>query len=310
MLSRPARPRTLSEPNLHSPPGFGSGFLGIGASIILLLLVLTPELAIAQNSADTATRAFRKAKHHLEQNPGSESALRRVLEQSSHFGGLKAVILDYEKRVHADPQNGPLLLVLAQLERVDGNCTKAIAHYQNSATKIHNSVVSHIGQAQCHKNLNDWAKALQVLQRALPLSKGKQKTKLLINVAETAIKTGNSKAAVSIYEALKKAAPRDFYVRGRYSQLLVRAGLFSKAIEVWKDISRLAPKGSKLAIQSVMELSQLYDRVGKHAEAIHIVRKAMKKIGPEHWAILELQEALVAIYRKQGNDGARGEYSR
>ena len=125
MLSRPARPRTLSEPNLHSPPGFGSGFLGIGASIILLLLVLTPELAIAQNSADTATRAFRKAKHHLEQNPGSESALRRVLEPSSHFGGLKAVILDYEKRVHADPQKGPLLLVLAQLERVDGNRTRS-----------------------------------------------------------------------------------------------------------------------------------------------------------------------------------------
>ena len=114
MLSRPAWPRTLSEPSLHSVPGLGSQFLRTGAWIILLVLVLAPASVMAQNSADTDTRTFRKAKRQLEQNPGSESALRRVLEQSSHFGGLKAVISDYEKRVHAAPKNGSLLLVLAQ----------------------------------------------------------------------------------------------------------------------------------------------------------------------------------------------------
>jgi cytochrome c-type biogenesis protein CcmH/NrfG len=204
-------------PNAHFRP----------ALFILFIFLSNPLLA-----QEHSLPAFERAKTQLERHPGSEDALRRVLDHSALTGGLKSLIAHYREKSKARSDNGRILLVLAQLERVDGNCKSAISHFQESAKLLRSSVTPYVGQALCHKSLNNWSLALAVLQEGLSLSSGESKAALLLDLAGTAIKAGRPQVAVATYKMLAKTAPRDLLLRGQYAQLLTRAGLMETAVKV------------------------------------------------------------------------------
>lgn len=266
-------------------------------SIACLLLFLVP----LATSAAPPDKALAKAMKALERSPEDRDALRRVLETSHAAGGLGKLIQQYEKRVASSPGNGKLQLIVGHLYRRAGECDPAIRHYREAARLLPRSAGPHQGSAECHRQGERWGPAIESYQATVQRLRGTDdKIGALEELVQVALRAERADVVRSAYKQLTKLQPRDLFLRIKHARALTRAGRLDIAVEVWREIKAKAGSDKKVQVLAIKELGALLDRMGQHDEAVEVYRKALKRLPAEHWAQLDLQEGLIAVYRRQG----------
>ena len=271
-------------------------------ALVCLALAFASPAAMAQAHDDEAE--LRAAERELLRNPSDNHALRRVLDLSHAAGGLRAMIASYETKVGEHPRDAALRLVLGHLLRHSGRCADALPRYAEAARLSPNQPGPHLGSAECHRLSERWADAMGAYEAAVDRLRDRdERVSALQQLVEVALRAEREDIASEAYQQLIRASPTDPLVRVEHARALVASNRVRMAIDVWRGIHRMARSDQKTRVLAVRELGQLYLRQGQADEAITLYRAELRRLPAEHWAVFELQEGLISVYRREGRLG-------
>jgi len=268
--------------------------------IAIALISFSLFMASAEARPPVGEEAFRRAKRTLERDPEDRDALREVLDLSHVVGGLRKLVGIYQDKTTAKPKDGGSHLILAHLLRHAGDCGRALEAYAASEKLLSGSAGPHLGAAECHRLGERWGAAVLAYQAGLKKSlPRRRKVAALERLVQVALKAEQPAVARKAYEQLVAADPRNPGVRVDHAKALERAGRLQMAVDVWRDVHKVARSDHKTKVLATTEMGRLLGRLGRMDEAVAVYRSALKKLPAEHWAQLELQEGLIAVYRRQ-----------
>ena len=246
-----------------------------------------------------------RALSRLERNPDDPDALSQVLELSHTAGGVGSLIDRYEEKAAQSPTNGTFHLVAGHLQRRAGECEKAISHYAEAGRRLPKAAGPYLGAAECHRLAERWGAAIESYQAALErIGRRDSKVEVLETLIRIALRAERADLVKSAYTQLTSLEPRNLFLRIEHARALVSAGRLQLALEIWQDIRKRAGADDKIKVLAVREIGGLLDRLGQQNAAVDIYRNTLKGLPAEHWAQLELQEGLIAVYRRQGRLGS------
>ena len=266
--------------------------------LLLLPFALLPHLAPPAWAAPPAD--LMRAKQALERNPGDEDALATLVEGARTAGGLQALIAEYRQRA-ASGGDGRLRIVLAHLILATGDSDAALKEYDAAVARLPSSAAAHEGRATCLRRLDRWKDAADAYSKAARHSTLRsRKTALLIRAAKAALRGRDVASAQATYGELRKVDPANLFVRVEYARALAEAGRDAQALPIWTELLSAARGDAKIHVLALRETARVLARLGKQAEAIRLLRGALRRYTGDHWAVPDLQDALLEVYRQAG----------
>ncbi|MFT5432300.1 MAG: tetratricopeptide (TPR) repeat protein, partial [Myxococcota bacterium] len=259
-----------------------------------LILLASPAMAAPPAGLEAAKRA-------AERDPDDPEAIRQLVDLSQEAGGLAALTAEYGKRAETAPADGKSRLLYAELLRMSGRCDEAASQYSKASELLPKAAAPYRGIANCHRTAERWDEAVGAFQEAAARARGKAETvRVNRELLSAALAGERLKAATGAYRAIVATAPRDKFLRVELARTFTNAGRNSLAKMAWKDVLSMAGSDQKLKVLAVRELGQVLGRLAEYDAAIAVHRDALAELPAEHWAVFELQEGLISVYRNQG----------
>ena len=265
-----------------------------------IALVLTAGVA-AQAAPPKASVRLDRALVELERSPSDSQTLRRVLDLSHAAGGLEQLVKRYQDRALAKPSLPIPRLILGHLRRASGDCASATESYRAAAERDLKMAAPHLGIAECAMVAERWSDAAAAFRVAADRERNTQrKIDVLEQLVRAALQAEQDAVAQAAFIQLVAVSPQKQLVRIHHAQALERSGRLKLALEVWTDVHHRARSDEQTRLLSVKSIGSLAARLGDHKRAIAIYRDTLKRLSAEHWAVVEVQEGLIGVYRQLG----------
>lgn len=268
-----------------------------------LLFATVPSGAMAQDdwsvSADRQQEIVRRYKALLERNPTEGLAFTKLLDYVGKGKGLDALIAEYAGRVEAAPQDVNLRLILGHLYKAKAEYEAALAQYEAAVTRDPSRPLVFISRGAVHLLLQHQKEATADFEKALELEKDKSaKQEILRKLADLAFNQRDWEAAQKYYDQLVALDPRNEYLRLEYAQVLVRYKRYDKAVEQYEALIKLAGRDAKSKANTLRDLGDLYEQMGRDDDALRTYRDAMALVKAGNWLERELRQRIVGVYRR------------
>ncbi len=271
--------------------------------IAACLCVSTPLVVHAEDdwgvSSDRQQEIVRRYKQLLERNPTEGLALSKLLDYVGKGKGLDALIAEYVARVEKKPDDANLRLIVGHLLKAKAEYADALINYEEAVRLEPTRPLVWLSRGAVHLLLQHEKEATSDFEKALDLEKDKsQKQEILRKLADLAFNQRDWEAAQKYYDQLVSLDPRNEYLRLEYAQVLVRYKRYDKAVEQYDALIKLAGRDAKSKANTLRDLGDLYEQMGKDDDALKTYRDAMQLVKAGNWLEKELRQRIVGVYRR------------
>ncbi|MEZ4459957.1 MAG: tetratricopeptide repeat protein [bacterium] len=274
-------------------------------SMLLAALIglAAPSMAHAQDdwgvSSDRQQEIVRRYKQLLERNPTEGLAFNKLLDYVGKGKGLDALIEEYSARAKKAPDDANMRLILGHLYKAKAEYELALAEYEVAVKLQPDKPLVWLSRGSVHLLLQHEAEATADFEKGLSLEKDKsQKQEILRRLADLAFNQRDWESAQKYYDQLVDLDPRNEYLRMEYAQVLVRYKRYDKAVEQYEALLKLAGRDAKAKANTLRDLGDLYEQMGKDEEALKTYNEAMALVKAGNWLEKELRQRIVAVYRR------------
>ncbi len=250
-------------------------------------------------SSDRQQEIVRRYKELLERSATEGLALSKLLDYVGKGKGLDALIGEYAARLEKKPDDYKLRLIVGHLYKAKAEYEPALLNYEEAVRLEPSLPLVWLSRGAVHLLLQHEKEALADFEKALDLEKdGSRKQEILRKLADLAFNQRDWEAAQKYYDQLVALDPRNESLRLEYAQVLVRYKRYDKAVEQYDALIKLAGRDAKAKANTLRDLGDLYEQMGKEEEALQIYLQAIKLIGSKNWLEKELRQRIVAVYRR------------
>ncbi|MCP3956780.1 MAG: tetratricopeptide repeat protein [bacterium] len=230
--------------------------------------------ALVNGRLDEAAAAFRRA---VEANPESSPARRNLALVLARQGHFDTAIEALEPAAEADPGNVWVHFDLGNLYRSKGQREQAVASFRRAVEIDPEMVEGHFNLANTLIDLDLWGEAREHLAQVLRLDAYDRRARYLSAMASH--HDGQTPAAIKELRRLLREDPTDTVARRGLATVLVAAGRWQRALEVYREgVDLDLPVEQK--IELLEPLARLSWQRGQRQQAVAYFQQAVE-LDPE-----------------------------
>ena len=283
---------------------FFRNILSSAAILLASAMPFTMPGAMAQENwaADDDALEARKIERYqqlVDQSPEKSYAFNQLMATVGKGAQYQKLLLDYEKKVAAKPQNFNLRMVLGHMYQYGGRTNEAIESYKK-AIEIKKTPLAYMSIAAAEAENRNFEQAVTAYETASGLNPNKeQKQEIWRALAEIAIYRRDMARAQVCFNELIQLEPNSLFIRRELAQIYEQNKYFAQAREVLEDAKKIASSNDKDQIE--LDIAVLYEQEGNDDEALSRYEALSKKLGASHWMQRELSSRIIDIHRRKGN---------
>jgi cellulose synthase operon protein C len=243
---------------------------------------------------------LRRYKVILERSPTEGLAFKKILEMSGKGAALDRLIAEYEDKAAKNPKNANMWLIVGHLRKAKGDGEGAMGAYTKAVELEPGNPLGYLGRGEAALLVaNKQEEAQADFEKGLSLEKDKaRKQDILRKLADVAFDRRDWEKAQEYFDRLVELDPRNEYLRFEYAQVLIKYKRYDKAAEQYQALLKLAGGNVKTRVTTLRDLGDLYEQMGKDAEALDVYRQGLKLVTSSNWLYRELQQRIIGVYRR------------
>ena len=234
----------------------------------------------------------------LERNPNDRFPMKKLRECRS----AEALIKRYESRVEARPRWYEGRVILGHLYLSVKQLEKAVVSYKKSIEINKKAADPHFALGNLYRRMKKPAEALESYDRALKLAQSDSlKKRILRSQIDLSMNRKDMDKARSYFNKLLELDPKDVNLRSEFARMLVRNLNYKAALKEYAVLIDQARGNTQRRASLMMEVGEVYERMGQDTNAIETYRRAKKLIPRGHWLRRELIDKVISIFRRRGD---------
>lgn len=230
--------------------------------------------------------------------PGAAFPLQRLARlYRERDGNLDRLIAEFEQRVQKG-EGYNSLVALAGVYLEAGQRERAIEAYQKAIEQRANDPAAMLALANVHHAEGDHARAIPLLERALPLLKvAAEIEQVLRQLMTSSLEVQDYEAAQRHHERLVQRAKGSFFVRTELGRELLSRGQAERAEQEFRRVVRAAAGDNRALAPALLDLGRALAEQGKSDEALETLQRALRLTPPQSGLRREILQVTVEVYR-------------
>jgi tetratricopeptide (TPR) repeat protein len=232
----------------------------------------------------------------LDQEPENTWALGKLLKCTS----VKALIARYERLAKASPQGYNHRVNLGLLHAGQKLHDQAVGYYLQAIALKPTVHVAHYYLAESYRKLQKTDEAEKAYEKALSLvTADRLKKDILRKLIDLTMVSKAMEKSRKYFKALLALEPRNRDLRVEFAQMLTRNLMYAEALVEYEALIKSFAGDSVRSAQLCKALGEVYERMGKDAEAKQAYERAMRFTVAGHGLREELTKKIIAIFRRK-----------
>lgn len=296
---------------MTSSPTSGSRFAPWALLLPLLVIVglLTPATALAQNSDDATDRERLTAERYLQvllRRPRPGVALDRVYGyhvQNDSLDDLEAQLTASDANDEGGPQ---MVWGLIQLQR--GRSADAATILAAAESKRPDDAACSFYLGRAYLAVGKTEQAAAAMERAI--ERGPSRAEALPMFTELGriySRAGEREKSLAVWTRLEKLFPGDSRVGGQIARTLAEEGNYAEAQTRYEKLSHASQKADE-TIAFAVQAAEMRRNMGESDEATELLEKILARLRPGSWLYTDVRNRIEAGFLRSGDYDALADY--
>ncbi len=238
-------------------------------------------------------------KRMLAGRPSDAKALGKLMAMYRRYRSIGLLVREYQGAQGKHPSFSNLM-VLAYLQRHQGNTDEALARFTEAAAQKPGNATVHAELGKMLRARGKAAQAVSHYEKALSLASGKkQKMASLRILADLAMDTGNITSAKAYLEKFLQLDPNNSQTLIELGEALAQHKRYDEAIEIFRKTETKLRADPIMRVELVTRIGQALEGKGEDLAAVAEYERGMQFGGRGYYTTKELIARIVAIYRQR-----------